>query len=81
MAGIIAAILAASFTVHTPFAIIDNGGVPVTRQPLTVHQVVFCGGVAEQVVAVHPLGTASYELRLIPALPAKDAGKVVTCDT
>ena len=67
-------------TAHVPFAVVDNGGVPVTRQPLAVHQVVFCGGVAETVQAVKAIGS-SYEIRVTPAFPARDAGKVVTCST
>jgi len=84
MTGIIAAILAAiaalSPSPHHMFAVTDNGGVLVTRQPLSVHQTVFCGGVAELVVAVHPLGSV-YEVRLIPGLPASDVGRTVTCST
>jgi hypothetical protein len=77
--GIIAAILAASLT-HTSFAVVDNGGVTVTRQPLAVHQVVFCGGVAETVQSIKTIG-GSFEVRFTPAFPAGDAGKVVTCST
>ena len=35
---------------------VDNGGVLVTRQPLSVHQVVHCGGIAETVQFVHASG-------------------------
>jgi len=76
MSGIITAILAATFSIHTPFAIVDNGGVLVTKQPLAVHQVVFCGGVAETVQQVH-----GYEIRVTPAFPASDIGKTVPCVT
>jgi len=79
MSGIIAAILAASIA-HTPFTIGDNGGALATRQPLAVHQVVFCGGVAETVQAVRVSG-GIYEIRVTPAFPAKDAGKLVVCWT
>lgn len=61
---------------HTMFAVVDNGGVLVTRQPLTVHQVVFSGGVAYTVQMMH--GT---EFRVTPALPASDIGKTLVFST
>ena len=75
MAGIIAAVLAA-MTFHTSFAVVDNGGVLVTRHHLAVHQVIYCAGVAETVQSVH-----GYVIRVTPAFPASDAGKVVSCTT
>ena len=62
------------------FAVTDNGGVLIARQSLSAGQTVFCGGVAERVVAVHPLGSA-FEVRLIPGLPASDVGRTITCST
>ena len=61
---------------HTMFAVVDNGGVLVTRQPLTVHQVVYSGGIAYTVQLVH--GT---EFRVTPGLPASDIGKTLVFST
>jgi hypothetical protein len=87
MLGIVAAIFAATFsihapfTVHTPFVVADNGGMLVTSQPLTVNQVIRCGATLETVQLVHGLGGGIYQVRLSPGFPAGDAGKLVACYT
>lgn len=68
MTGIIAAILAASLT-HTPFIVTVNGNAEVTRQPLAVHQVITCGGVAHTVQSVQG-SYGTYEITLTPRLTA-----------
>ena len=61
---------------HTMFAVVDNGGVLVTRQPLAVHQVIYSGGVAYTVHLVHGV-----EFTVTPALPVSDIGKTVVFST
>jgi hypothetical protein len=61
---------------RTTFAVTDNAGVLVTRQPLTAGQEFYCGGIAYTVRAVR--GSI---ITVTPAFPAGDAGKVVTCST
>jgi len=81
-------LLAAFFTltspvtpaVHVPFAVADNGGALLTRQPLTPGQVVYTGGIAETVHVVHADG-GTYEFTVTPGLPASDRGKTVTFST
>ena len=65
---------------HVPFAVADNGGALLTRQPLTPGQVVYTGGIAETVHVVHADG-GTYEFTVTPALPASDRGKTVTFST
>ena len=66
-------------SVHTMFSAQDNGGVLVTRQPLTAGQVIYSGGRAYRVVMVH--GTDPEQIMLVPGLPASDRGKTVTFST
>ena len=65
---------------HTPFTVTDNGGALVTRQPLTVHQVVYSGGIAETVQTAQG-GNGTWEITVTPALPASDQGKTVLFST
>lgn len=66
--------------VHAPFAVTDNGGVLVTRQPLTVGQEFFCGGIAYTVRTVQG-SYGTYEFTVTPRFPVQDAGKTVPCST
>jgi hypothetical protein len=62
--------LAAALTaVHVPFAVTVNGGAEVTRQPLAVHQVITCGGVAHTVQLVRE-SHGTYTVVLSPRLTA-----------
>jgi hypothetical protein len=65
---------------HAPFAVVDNGGVLVTRQPLVTGQVIYSGGLAYTVHVVKVLH-GSYEFTLTPGLPASDRGKTVVFST
>lgn len=67
--------LAAALTVHVPFAVTVNGGATVTREPLTVHQVIYCGGIAHTVQTVQG-SNGVYTITLTPRLTATS-----TCST
>lgn len=54
-------------TPHVPFAVVVNGNAEVTRQPLTVHQVIYCGGVARTVQTVQG-SRGVYAITLTPPL-------------
>ena len=61
---------------HAPFAVVDNGGVLVTRQPLVTGQVIYSGGIAYTVVWVHGV-----EFGIVPGLPVSDWGRRVVFST
>lgn len=59
------------------FAVVDNGGVYVTAQPLIPGQDIYSGGHAYEVTGVKDYAGV-YEFGLVPGLPASDLGKEVT---
>lgn len=58
---------AALTTSHVSFAVVVNGGATVTRQPLSVHQVITCGGIAHTVQTVRA-SYGTYTITLTPRL-------------
>lgn len=66
---------AALTTAHVPFVVTVNGAAEVTRQPLAVHQVITCGGVAHTVQYVQG-SNGVYTIVLTPRLTAS-----ATCST
>lgn len=72
--------LAASAATHVPFAVQDVNGVLVTRQPLSVGQVIYSGGISHTVeFARCSYGTCT--VTLAPGLPVSDWGKTVLFST
>ena len=61
------ALAAALTTSHVSFAVVVNGNAEVTRQPLAVHQVITCGGVAHTVQSVRG-SHGTYAITLTPRL-------------
>lgn len=77
-AVVTAAVLAVPAAASTrPFAVVDNGGVLVTRAILARGEVIRCGGRAYTVTYARTShGTTIFTVA--PGLPASDSGKTLT---
>lgn len=58
------------------FAVIDDGGVLVTSQPVTAGEEIYSGGRAHEVTGVEDYA-GTFEFTMTPGLPGSDLGKVV----